>query len=106
MQPNQRKIKLEMPTDPSSTYANTVMISHNKNEVFFDFIQVLPHDSRAKVQQRIVMNPTGAKLFLSALEENIAKYEEKFGKIELPQRPPTLADQLFGGVSGSEDEDE
>ncbi|MDQ7027449.1 MAG: DUF3467 domain-containing protein [Anaerolineae bacterium] len=103
MQPKQRKIKLEMPKDPSGTYANTVMISHNKNEAFFDFIQILPHDPRAKVQQRIIMNPTSAKLFLKALQENVAKYEEKFGEIETPQRPPSLADQLFGVVSGEGD---
>ena len=105
MQPNQRNIKLEMPADPSGTYSNTVMISHNKTEVFFDFIQLIPHDARAKVQQRIIMNPTSAKSFLKALEENLEKYEASFGEIEVPQRPPTLADQLFKGVSG-DDSDE
>jgi hypothetical protein len=106
MQPNQRKIKLEMPNDPSGTYANTVMISHNQTEVFFDFIQVMPHDPRAKVQQRIVMNPTSAKLFLIALQENIEKYENKHGDIEMPLRPTSLADQLFRGISGGDDGDE
>ena len=109
MQPNQskqRKIKLEMPKDPSGTYANTVMISHNRNEVIFDFIQVMPHDSRARVQRRIVMNPTSAKLFLKALEDNMQKYESKHGDIELPSRPPSLADQLFQGISGGERDDE
>ena len=105
MQPNQRKIKLEMPSDPSGTYANTVMISHNKNEIFFDFIQMFPHDARAKVQERIVMTPTHAKLLMNALQENIKRFEDRFGEIEVPQRPPSLADQLFGGLnSGGDDE--
>jgi hypothetical protein len=99
MQPTQRNIKLEMPADPSGTYANTVMISHNKTEVFLDFIQMISHDARARVQQRIIMNPTSAKSFLKALQENLDKYEASFGEIEVPQRPPTLADQLFKGVS-------
>jgi hypothetical protein len=73
MQPTQRNIKLEMPADPSGTYANTVMISHNKTEVFLDFIQMIPHDARARVQQRIIMNPTSAKSFLKALQENLDK---------------------------------
>jgi Protein of unknown function (DUF3467) len=103
MQPNQRNIKLEMPTDPSSTYSNTVMISHNKTEVFLDFIQIIPHDARAKVQQRIIMNPTSAKSFLKALQENLDKYETSFGTIEVPPRPPSLADQLFKGVSSEGD---
>lgn len=99
--PQQRKIKLEMPTDPSGTYANTAMISHNKNEVFIDFLQVIPHDPRARVQQRIVMNPVAAKMFFKAMQDNLGKYEDKFGEIELPPRPQTLADQLFKGVSST-----
>jgi len=107
MQGNQRKIKVEMPKDPTGSYANTVMISHNKNEVFFDFIQMIPHEARAKVQQRIIMTPTHAKLFLRALEENVKRYEDQFGDIEVPQRPPSLADQLFQGVApGADDDDE
>ena len=107
MQPNkQRKIKLEMPKDPSGTYANMVMISHNKNEMFLDFIQTLPHDPRAKVQQRIVMTPTHAKLFLQALQENIGRFENQFGEIEVPKRPASLADQLFGNVQNNNEGDD
>ena len=110
MQPNKnkRKIKLEMPKDPSGTYANMVMISHNKNEMFLDFIQTLPHDPRAKVQQRIVMTPMHAKLFLQALQENIERFEGQFGEIEVPKRPASLADQLFGSVqqNGGDDDEQ
>ena len=80
------------------------MISHNKNEIFFDFIQMIPHDARAKVQQRIVMTPIHAKMFLQALGENVKRYEDKFGEIEVPKRPPSLADQLFQGMSNEGDE--
>ena len=104
--PQQRKIKLEMPSDPSGTYANTVMISHNQHEVFFDFIQMLAHDPRAKVQERIVMTPMHAKLFLNALQENIDRYEGNFGEIAVPKRPQSLADQLFSAVQNSGDDGE
>jgi hypothetical protein len=92
---NKRQIKLEMPVNPSATYANTVMISHNPNEVYFDFIQVVPHDTRARVQQRIVMSPVHAKLFLNALIENIGRYETAQGEIKLPAAPESLAEMLF-----------
>jgi len=106
MQPKKRKIKLEMPKDPSGKYSNMVMISHNKNEMFLDFIQTFPHDPRAKVQQRIVMTPMHAKLFLQALEENITRFENQFGEIDVPKRPASLADQLFGSIQqGSADEE-
>ena len=107
MQAKKRKIKLEMPKDPSGTYANMVMISHNKNEMFLDFIQTLPHDPRAKVQERIVMTPMHAKLFMQALQENIGRFETQFGEIEVPKRPASLADQLFGGaVQNNEGDDD
>ena len=39
------------------------------------------------------------------LEDNMQKFEEKHGEVELPQRP-SLADQLFGAIKPSQDEDE
>ena len=103
---NQRQIRLELPKDPSATYSNTVMISHTNSEVIFDFIQIMPNDKRARVQERIVMTPSHAKRFLKALSENIQKFEDKHGEIVIPQKQ-SLADQLFGGIKPSgEDDDE
>jgi len=101
-----RQIKLEMPKDPSATYANTVMISHTQFEVLMDFIQIIPNDSRARVQHRIAMTPVHAKMFLQALTQNVARYEANFGTIDLPQRPESLADQLFKGLSPTNNEDD
>lgn len=110
-QEKRRKIKLEMPTEPNATYANTVMISHTQHEVFYDFIQIIPQEQRARVQKRIVMTPAHAKMFLRAMEENLRRYEERHGEITLPPRPDSLAEQLFRGASGGDnggdhDEDE
>lgn len=105
---NKRQIRLELPKDPSATYSNTVMISHTANEVILDFIQIMPNDNRARVQKRIIMTPTHAKMFLNALTDNMRKYEEKNGVLDVPQKQ-SLADQLFGGIkpaSDSEDDDE
>jgi len=104
MQPNknrkQRQLRIEMPKDPAS-YANAVMISNtsSNSEIIFDFMQIMPNDPRARVQNRIVMTPTHAKMFLNALKQNLDRFEAKYGEIELPKGPPTLADQLFGGVA-------
>lgn len=100
-----RQVKLEFPRDPSAIYSNMVMITHNINEVIFDFIQVLPNDDRARLQQRLIMTPTHSKLFLNALQENIKKYEASHGELKTPARQ-TLADQLFGSVKPSDDDDE
>ncbi len=100
-----RQVKLELPRDPSAIYANMVMITHNANEVVFDFIQVLPNDDRARLQKRVIMTPTHSKLFLNALQDNIKKYENKHGNLNAPPRQ-TLADQLFGSVKPAEDGDD
>lgn len=78
--------------------------SHTVGELIFDFIQIMPNDSRARVQKRLVVTPTHAKLFLRALQENIDKYEDKHDEIKVPQRQ-SLAEQLFGSVKPEQDED-
>ncbi len=108
MQPNQpkkRQLRLELPKDPSASYSNTVMISHTPTEVIFDFIQIMPNDNRARVQKRIVMTPTHAKMFLKALDDNVQKFEEKHGEIDMPKRS-SLADQLFSTIKPNLDDTE
>ncbi|MCY3778957.1 MAG: DUF3467 domain-containing protein [Chloroflexi bacterium] len=100
-----RQVKLEMPRDPSAIYSNMVIITHNANEVIFDFIQVMPNDDRARLQKRVIMTPTHSTLFLNALQENITKYETNHGALDTPPRQ-TLADQLFGAVKPADEDDE
>ncbi|MBK8024094.1 MAG: DUF3467 domain-containing protein [Chloroflexi bacterium] len=93
-----RQLRIEMPPNLNAVYANVVIVSHTATEVIMDFTQVMPNDPRARIQSRIVMTPTSAKLFLRALETNLERYEEKNGEIVVPAQPATLADQLFGGL--------
>lgn len=90
-----RKMQLEYPPNLTGTYANTAMISHSAYEFIIDFIQMMPPDGRARVQQRLIMTPTHAKLFMLALQENLERYEASHGAITVPPRPETLAEQLF-----------
>ena len=70
--------------EAQGVYANLVLISHSSSEFVLDFAKMLPGLQRATVQARIVMTPQHAKLFLRALEENVTKYEEKYGAVRLP----------------------
>jgi hypothetical protein len=63
-------------------YANLALISHSETEMVMDFIFLQPQGPRAKVRSRIITSPSHAKKILSALEDNIKKYEARFGKIE------------------------
>lgn len=96
--PPQRQLRLEIPANLNALYSNAVIVSHTNSEIVLDFLQVMPNDPRARVQTRVVLTPANAKLFMRALENNIARYEEKHGEIELPPQPISLADQLFGSI--------
>jgi hypothetical protein len=98
MNPPQRKLNLEIPSNLSAVYSNAVMVSQTNTEIVLDFLQIMPNDPRARIQSRIVMTPTGAKAFLKALSQNLERYEERHGEIDVPPSPATLADQLFGSV--------
>ena len=66
------------------TYANLAIITHSSNAEFVvDFVRMLPGVPKAKVKARIVLTPQHAKRLLMALGENINKYEDIFGTIEM-----------------------
>lgn len=85
---------LEIPDNIAVEYVNLVRISHSPSELVFDFGQMLPGNAAPKATSRIIMSPLGAKLFLRALADNLAKYESAFGEIIIPGGA-SLADQLF-----------
>jgi hypothetical protein len=45
------------------------------------------------------MAPEHAKRLLAALQENVMRYEQEFGKIEIPNQPPRTATP-FGKPKG------
>lgn len=94
----QRQLRLEIPANLSAIYSNAAIISQTNSEIVFDFLQIMPNDPRARVQARIVLTPANAKSLLRALEQNIARYEERYGEIPMPPQPSSLADQLFGNI--------
>ena len=64
-------------------YSNLALISHSPSEFIVDFARVMPGVQKTKVYARIVMTPAHARMLLSALEENIKKFEGQFGPIKI-----------------------
>mgnify|MGYP000930086210 FL=1 len=89
---------MELPDDLQPVYSNIVRISHTPTEFVLDFTQLLPGQAALKVLARLVMSPLGAKLFLRALAENLARYEAAHGEIQLPG-DKSLASDLFRRIS-------
>ncbi len=93
--PPQKKVNIDLPKDLKAAYANVAFITHSPAEMVIDFAQLLPRSSRGTVQARIIMTPMHAKMLHMALAQNIAKYEQQFGEIRLPQRGSALANSFF-----------
>ena len=89
---------MELPDDLQPVYSNVARISHTPFDFVLDFSQALPAQPHSKVLARVIMAPAGAKLFLRALTENIARYESIFGEITLPKGDTGLAHDLFRRV--------
>jgi hypothetical protein len=80
-------------------YANLAIITHSNSEFVLDFIRIMPGVPKAKVKSRIVLTPEHAKRLLLALNDNISKYEEQVGTINLPDAMPPFP-MNFGGPTG------
>ena len=72
-------------------YSNFAIISHSHAEFIVDLASTLPGTPKAQVVSRVILAPEHAKRLLGALQENIMRYEQEFGKIQMaqPQQAPT-----------------
>lgn len=83
-QPQQQQINIELgEKEAEGIYSNLAIITHSPAEFVVDFTRVLPGIPKAKVHARIIMTPQHAKLLLKALEDNIDKFEKRFGEIKI-----------------------
>jgi Protein of unknown function (DUF3467). len=64
-------------------YSNLAIIAHSSSEFVIDFVRLMPGIPKAKVQSRIILTPEHAKRLMAALNENINKYEDLFGEINI-----------------------
>ena len=67
-------------------YANLALITHSNTDFVLDFACILPGLGQPQVRSRVIMAPEHAKRLLMALNDNIVKYEQQFGKINLPEQ--------------------
>ena len=92
MEENQNnQINIELPEEiAEGVYSNLAIISHSPTEFIVDFIRMVPNVPKAKVKSRIILTPEHAKRLLSALVDNVKKYELQFGSIEEMQQFPPM----------------
>lgn len=69
---------ISLPEDLVAKYSNVARISHTPSEIILDFSAMLP-GVRPEILARIIMSPVGAKMFMVALADNLARFESNFG---------------------------
>ena len=81
-----KQIQIELDEQTGAgEYANLAIVTHSPAEFVLDFTQVMPGMPKARVRARVIMAPLHAKAFALALQDNIGKFEARFGEIQLTQ---------------------
>ncbi|MBO7278908.1 MAG: DUF3467 domain-containing protein [Bacteroidales bacterium] len=81
---NDGKLKIEMTKEVAKgVYSNLAIISHSQTEFLIDFAQLFPGIGKAEVVSRVIMAPEHLKRLAAALNENIRKYEQAHGEIQM-----------------------
>ena len=88
---NPKGVQLQIKVDDDvaqGIYANMAMVHHTDAEFTLDFVYVQPQAPQAKVRSRVVTSPRHLKRLIGALQDNLAKYEAKFGTVDMSSPPP------------------
>jgi hypothetical protein len=80
-------VRIKVPEEVArGAYANTMAVFHTREEFVIDFLNVFPPSGIATA--RIITSPGHIKRIIRALQENLRRYEDRFGPVE-EAAPPT-----------------
>ena len=92
------QINIDLKEDiAQGVYSNLAVITHSSAEFVIDFVRVMPGVPKAEVKPRIILTPEHAKRFLSALQDNVEKYEKMHGSIRKSEGGGSMMPMNFGG---------
>ncbi len=98
---NNQQLKIELSEEVGQgIYSNLAIIGHSPTEFVIDFVRVMPGVPKAQVKSRIVLTPEHAKRLLSALKDNISRFEAQFGPIKNLNEPQGGMPMTFTGPAG------
>lgn len=81
-----REIKMNVPAHlQAGAYANNMLVTHTREEFMMDFSFLTP--PVGTVVARITTSPGHMKRIIAALQENVRRYEARFGTIILAEEP-------------------
>ena len=81
-----KKIPLNFPKELyGGVYSNHMAVSLTREEFIMDFLMVAP--ASGAVMSRIIVSPGHMKRIVKVLQDNLAKYEERFGILQAAEEP-------------------
>lgn len=86
MSDKKKEIKLNLPPQlQSGVYANNMFVTHSREEFIMDF-SFITHPV-GTVVARVLTSPGHMKRIIAALQDNVKKYEARYGQIILAEEP-------------------
>jgi len=85
-----QSIQIQLEIDPATAvgaFVNMAMVNHTETEFTLDLAYVQPQAPRATVRARAITTPKHMKRLMLAIQDNLSKYEARFGAIELGDTP-------------------
>ena len=80
MATKKRELPVKMPERMlQGVYSNSMMINHTREEFVIDFINLFPPEG--VVNARVIVSPGHLKRMIRALQDNLGRYENRFGKV-------------------------
>jgi len=89
-QQQQQTIQLQIEIDPATAngaFVNMALVNHTETEFTLDLIYVQPQAPKAVVRARAITTPKHMKRLLAAIQDNLAKYESRFGVVDVGETP-------------------
>lgn len=87
---SQPQVQIQIELDPAvanGVFVNLAMVNHTDAEFTLDLMYLQPQQPRAVVRARAILTPKHLKRLLHALEENLGRYEARFGEVDLGDAP-------------------
>jgi hypothetical protein len=84
------KLQIQIEIDPATAngaFVNLAMVNHTDTEFTLDLMYLQPQQPRAVVRARAILTPKHLKRLVHALQENLQRYEARFGPIDLGDAP-------------------
>src|SRR5512136_2939359 len=85
-----QQVQVQIEIDPAianGVFVNFAMVNHTDSEFTLDLLYLHPEAPKATVRARAILTPKHMKRLLSAMQENLGRYETLFGVVDATPGP-------------------